>query len=582
MRRAVTLSFALLVCAARATAQETPISATFAYSPYELDAVGAAEAALGTRMDPAPEGKTIERIDTVRLDPIEERDPLPRVLDAVHTTTKEDVLLHEVLAKPGERWSTFAADETARNLRTISQLSLVLVVPMRGSAPDRVRLVVITKDVWSLYPDFDLAVTPGGLENLLLEPKETNLAGRQQTLLGRLVLQPRSWSVGAGYVAPRLAGRWLVFTADGNVIVNRASGAPEGSFGTASIARPLYSTHTEWAWSAGVTWRDEVYRRYTNAQVATFEGDLPWEWRARKIDEQASATRSFGWARKLDVTIGADASREAYRVPDASAYDTALVGRFTAAAVPTGETRIGPFAQLRAYTTDFVRILDFETLGLQEDYRLGHDVVVRAYPVLAALGSSRDLFGVRAAAAYTVPLGDGLARAWVDMTTEAETKRISDASVAGELRVVSPRTGLGRVVFSATATNRFRNYLNRTSTVGGDDRLRGYPTRYFVGKDVAATNLEFRTRPVELASCQFGGAAFYDVAGAFDGFDHVQAGHTVGVGLRAVFPQIERVVLRADVGFPIGALPPGVAPASFFLTFGQAFRMAGIPAPFGP
>jgi hypothetical protein len=583
MRRAVTFSLAFLAGHSLARADEAPISTTFAYSTYELDAIRSAESVVGSSVDPAPTGKVVERIDTVRLDPIEERDPLPLGVDRLHTTTKPDVILREVLVRVGEPFSQLAVDETARNLRTLPQLSLVLCVPMRGSATDRVRLVVITKDVWSLYPDFDFAITSGGLENLLLEPKETNLMGRQETLLGRLVLQPKSWSLGVGYVVPRLSGRWLTLTADGNVILNRATGSPEGSFGTVSIARPLYSTRTEWAWSTAMTWRDELYRRYTNAEVATFEGTLPWQYRSRKIDQQASVTRSFGWAKKLDVTLGVDAAREIYRVPEDTSYDPKTVDRFVLAALPTGETRVGPFAQVRAYTTDFVRILDFETLGLQEDYRTGHDLVVRAYPVIKALGSSRDLLGMRAAAAYTIGIGDGLARAWIDAVTEAESSRITDGSVSADLRLVSPRTGLGRIVLDATATNRWRNYLNRTSTVGGDDRLRGYPTRFFVGKDTAATNVEFRTRPVEFASCQFGGAVFYDVAGAFDGFDHVQTGHTVGFGLRAVFPQIERVVLRGDIGFPIGGgLPPGVAPASFLVTFGQAFRAAGIPAPFGP
>jgi len=83
------------------------------------------------------------------------------------------------------------------------------------------------------------------------------------------------------------------------------------------------------------------------------------------------------------------------------------------------DTRVGPFAQWRSYTTNFLRVLDFETLALQEDYRLGHDVWVRVYPVAAALGSSRTFFGTYAAAQYTLRIGrDGLARAGLESTTE--------------------------------------------------------------------------------------------------------------------------------------------------------------------
>jgi outer membrane translocation and assembly module TamA len=118
--------------------------------------------------------------------------------------------------------------------------------------------------------------------------------------------------------------------------------------------------------------------------------------------------------------------------------------------------------------------------------------------------------------------------------------------------------------------------------------LRGYPSRALVGKDMVATNLEYRSRPVEIASIQFGAAAFYDVGDAFDGFDHMDPKHAVGFGLRAVFPQIERAVLRFDVGFPVQAshhpLPDHrqVDPVSFFLAFNQALSLPVIGSGFGP
>lgn len=581
------LTFAVVVCALATTTApaiaraDAPTTAAGAYSPYETESIRAAAKLLGTSLDDAPDGKVIESIDTVRLDPIEERDPAPLFLDAVHTTTKRDVILHEVLQRPGERWRQELVDETARNLRTFDDLSLVLCVAMRGSTSDRVRLVVITKDVWSLYPDFDFSITSGGLENLTLEPKETNLAGRQATLLARFVLEPASVTLGGSFVAPRFDGRWLTLTTDANVIVNRDRGTAEGSYGAATIARPLYSTQTEWAWATAFTWDDRIARRYENAHVALYEGSLPWEWRARKVKEELSLTRSFGWRTKNDVTIGADLARDVYRV---EAPSSPLASAFTQENVPRGEARVGPFVEWHGFRNDFLRTVDVETLGLQEDFRLGPEADVRAYPVLAELGSSRSFVGARVAAAETVQLGDGFARALVDTTTEAEEARISDASILGELRIVSPRTALGRLVFDVSGQNRWRNYLNRTSVLGGEDRLRGWPTRYFVGKDVVASNLELRTRAIEVAACQLGAAAFYDAGGAFQPFARHAIVHSAGAGLRVVLPQIERLVIRADVGFPMeaGGLPADVSPVSFFIGFGQAFRSSLTPAPFGP
>ncbi len=582
-RTGVLTAAALFLVAARASAD--PASITGRYTDYEEQAIHDAESELGTTVVEQPEGKRIERIVFVRLDPIDPHDPLPMRLDSVHATSRARILQHELLVREGDVWNKTMVDESARNLRLLPQLSLVLIVPMRGSTPDSVIMVVITKDVWSLYVDFDIQATSGGIEMLDLEPKETNLAGLQHTVLGRFVLTPDTYSLGASYEVPRLDGRWLDLLFDGNVIVNRASGQPEGTYGSASITRPLYSSLTKWAWTTSVSWTDQIDRRYENATLTYFDSTpVPWEWRERTLVEQAKITRSFGWETKNDFSVGASIQHTAYTVPSNPSLDPATVAAFQRADVPVGEDRVGPFVQWHGYTSNYLRVFDLDTLGLQEDNRLGHDLWLRLYPVLRAVGSTRDLFGAYAAAAYTVPLGDGLASAAVETTTEVEPDRISDASVQTSVAVVTPRTSVGRLIFATTMLDRWRNYLNVQSYLGGDSMLRGYPSRYFAGKDLFATNLEYRTPHVDLASILLGLAAFYDVGDAFDGFDNFQPKHSAGFGLRAVFPQVERAVMRFDLGFPIeaGPLPPGVGPVSFQLAFHQAIGVPGVGGGRGP
>jgi hypothetical protein len=581
----VASSALLFTFPAAADSDDAPASVTTSYSPYELAAIHDAEKKLGAEIDPNAEGKIIESIETVRLDPIEKRDPAPTALNVVHVTTKEDVVRHEVLLRVGEPYRKVLADESARNIRSFMYVSIVAVIAIKGHAADRVRLVVITKDVWSLIVDVDFVVTAGGPEFLMFEVEENNVAGRQVGFSTRSIVQPESVSFGAAYDAARFAGRFLKFSAEGNVIINRRSGNPEGSFGHARLERPLFSTRTPWAWTTAMTWQDEIFRRYTNAKVAQFKNQLPWLWRSRRIDETLSVTRSYGWARKNDFTFGGILVRDLYRVPNADDFDAQLVADFARETLPVGETRVSAFAQWRSYSNDFLRIRDFETLGLQEDYRLGYDVVLRGYPVVKALGSTRDFFGMRAAGVYTIAAGDGFVRAVIDTTTEAQTERIADASIAGEFRIVSPRTPAGRLIFDVAGTNRWRNYLNRVSVLGGEDRLRGWPTRYFVGKNVFAMNLELRSRPVEVFSLQMGAALFYDVGRAFNGdFSEISPVQSVGAGIRLVLPQIDRAVVRGDFGFPIAAgdLPADVDRMSFFFSFGQAFRATHLPGPFGP
>jgi hypothetical protein len=88
-----------------------------------------AEPALGTTVDDAPEGKIVARIDTVRLDPIEARDPLPTVLDTVHTTTEDDVIRQEVLLSVGEPYRLEETNLAGR------QQSLTAQVFMQPKSP---------------------------------------------------------------------------------------------------------------------------------------------------------------------------------------------------------------------------------------------------------------------------------------------------------------------------------------------------------------------------------------------------------------------------------------------------------------
>ncbi|RYE95002.1 MAG: hypothetical protein EOO75_00440, partial [Myxococcales bacterium] len=479
-----------LLTGAGARAKE-PTSRTGAYSPYEEETIRQVLRERGWERDPAAEGKEIESVEVVALDVIEPRDPAPQLLNVLHVTSRDHVIRREVLLRQGEPFRKVLVDETARNLRLRrSQLSLVVCVAARGSSPDRVRLVVITKDIWSLRVSWDAALSPGGVESLVLAPSETNLLGRQQTLRGRFELLPESYSLGLRYVVPRLLGTRVATALEGGVILERQRNALEGSYGTFTVERPLFATFTPWAFRLSLGWRNEILRRYVNAQLSTFDaaataGDdaLPFLYRSLNVNGLASATRSFGWAIKNDLTAGLEVLLRRYRVPGTDRYPAAVVDEFTRTKVPTTDDRVSPFVQWSTYSSDFLRTLDVDTLALQEDIRLGHNATVRLYVASADVASSRTLFGLNAGAGYTFPLANGYARLGVVSTTEHQAGGLADGALEAALRLVSPRLPIGRLLVDAVVLNRYRNYLNRTVFLGGDTRLRGWPSSYLVGKD---------------------------------------------------------------------------------------------------
>lgn len=593
---AAAMGAALLAFAGAAHAQR-PTSTTTEYSPYEKDAIERVLAREGLALDPAPEGKIMRRIDTVRLEVLEARDPIPErvlgvptrsILNGLHATSRDFVIRREVLLREGDRYLQVMIDETARNMRQRMplQVSVVLLVPIRTDEAGTVDLLVITKDIWSLRLSYDASITPGGVEKFSLVPQETNLFGRHHTLNGSFLYQPESLSFGAGYKIPRFGTSWIGASAAGLVTINRRRSEPEGASVALKVGQPLASTRAEWAWSVEGEHTTGVARRYRNAEVFPFnarstagrDDRIPYEYKTRQATAQAALTRSFGWGLKNNVTLSMNASSTAYETFDLTAFAPEAVAEFRQRALPRGETRIYPALTWQSFRASYMRTLDINTLALQEDYRLGHELAASVYPVLRALGSSRTFLGMSGKAGYALAMGDGLVGASVTSFAENQDGVITDGSVGGSFGIVTPRIGFGRLVMNTSFLNRYRNYLNARTYAGGEDRLRGYPTQYFFGKDTIFYNIEFRSRAIEVLTTQLGAVLFFDAGDAAQSFHALRAKQSVGFGLRWLIPQLNRQVIRADFAFPLkrGPFPETgsdarVDPFGFFITFDQAF-----------
>lgn len=562
-------------------------------SPYEQKTIDRAVAKLHATVDPRPQGKVLEAVDVVSLDVFEDRDLLPSFLAPVanwfHTTTRPYVIEREVLLRKGDRYDQALVDETARNLRGLTQLSLVLCVPLRGSTSDRVRLLIITKDVWSLRLNSDFTFVDGRLQYLLLQPSELNLLGSHQQILGTFEMDAATISVGGAYIIPRLAGSRVAASATATGIVNRETGHAEGSSGSLSYGQPLYSTRAAWAWRGRMSWEYKMGRRFIGglgtvfdpasskcvvASSAATNSSLPrCEYHRDVVSGDYTVTRSFGSTIKHDVSLAFEVSRRQFRRADLSPFTGDQRAAFERAVMPVSDTQIGPSIAYHTYSTRYFDVLDYASLGLTESYPQGHDVTLKLTPITKALNSSRNFVMASVSATYTVPVGDGLVRALVSSDNELTVDGIPDGSVSAGLRVVTPRFGHGRLVFAASVLDRYRNYLNSKTKLGGNGRLRGYPTDMFEGKDYVIANLEYRSDPVEVLAVQLGFVVFADVGDAFDGFSDMRLKQSAGFGMRAVFPQLQRSVMRVDVGFPLtqGALSPGKSSGNVVVTFDQAF-----------
>ena len=172
---------------------------------------------------------------------------------------------------------------------------------------------------------------------------------------------------------------------------------------------------------------------------------------------------------------------------------------------------------------------------------------------LRFLGSDNSFLRGSMGAGYTQPLGpDGHVRLSASVGGRLDGGELIDNSAAAELRLVAPTLRrLVRVVAELRLFTLWDETQNRFFTIGSDNGLRGFSIGEFVGQRKVALQLEARSRPWRLAFFRFGGVLFYDAGGAAGSFGTMDLHHDIGIGLRALIPQLSRELMRFDFAFPL-------------------------------
>ena len=422
-------------------------------------------------------------------------------------------------------FAAYRCDETARNLRLLQQLSLVICTATgRKLGRSRARARHHQRRLEPAHGLGHLLSPAAGSTRCSSYRRRRTSAARIRSRYARYLYQPESQSVGFGYRIPRLAGRRLDLAATRASSGTTATASAEGSSGSVEHRQAaLFGAHRMGVGGGGqLAQRDLRAAIRTGGSRSTRETGVPWQYRARRVAEAAYITRSFGLRYKHDFTLGAEMNirscsfarrprRRSRR--QCAAFARANCRAATPASAPSRSTAPTPRTSCASSTSKrsaCKKTFDSATMHTSGSIRSRRSSdSSRSFPRNLRRLAIHDQTGRRHGARRNRN------RPW-----KRKRSHLSDAWLELSLRLVTPRLGIGRLVFDAGALNRYRNYLNRQSYLGGDGRLRGYPSSYFVGKDVIVYNLEFRSRPVEILSCQLGAAAFYDVGHAANGWDH--------------------------------------------------------------
>jgi surface antigen Omp85-like protein len=540
----------------------------------------------GGALEPEPEGKRLESVEVASEDVVAPSDPYPSLLNVFHVRTREQVIRREVLLTPGEPYSPPLALETARNLRRLGIFAVVRVVPVRGRAPDGVSLLIITKDLWSLRLNQDFQLVGALVQSLRLQATEQNFLGLNKKLALDFQLRRDSLSLGQTYVDPRLGGSRWSLTESAAVILAR-SGEPEGSRGSVLLSRPLYSLSTPWSFQAQVVWRVQPVRVFRGAEVWQLPypegGTVPYIYDARELSGSTLYLRSWGSRFKLDAGGGLGAYHRRYGAPADADLDEARRAWLRDTLLPRSEDATYVLAYARVWETRYEVMRDVDSYALSEDFQVGPYVTATARYAPALLASSSSFAEVGVTARYRVRLGDAL----TSVTTAASIRRWLGGEAGGEwanrrwateVQQVSPKVLGGRFVARALLDVNRDDLNERVLLLGGGNGLRGASPEAYSGKRMALLNLEYRTRPLVLYTVHLGGVLFYDAGTAFDEAPSVV--HTVGLGVRLLFPQFNTFPFRFDFGYVLNGERPPVG-GRFSFSGGQVteFRPSFLDSP---
>ena len=540
----------------------------------------------GLAREPNPEGKRIEAVYVASEDIISPSDPWPQLANAIHVRTKENTVRLQLLFAVGEPYSASLAAETERNLRTLFIFAVARVVPVRGSQPDSVGVLVVTKDLWSLRLGLSYSLVGSLLQFLELQPVEQNFLGMDKTLQLDFLYKLDTLTFGQLFYDPRLFGSRLELLEQVDVLFNRGTDQAEGSYGQLQVDRPLFSLATQWGFSVAGSWDIEHTRNYRGADIwllpypnATAPvAQIPYVYDTHVLGALGLVTRSFGHDFKTNVSAGIGGHIRRYTVPYNALYTDDERAWLAANDLPYSETATYLTATVQAFQAKYSVLRNIDTFALSEDVQLGPFTYGALRWSNPAWGSPIRFVEAGVSGGYRAYWADDLITVSVAATARY-MPGVSEAGVVGpwvnervamELRNYAPNFGgWGRWVVRALADYR-RNDLNHGfDFLGGDVGLRGLAADQFVGTREVLFNVEYRTRPLEFHTVYTGLVLFWDTgddAGLASSSNAPIFG--LGVGIRILFPQINVQTIRIDFGYAInGPLTPILD--RFSSTFGQ-------------
>jgi outer membrane protein assembly factor BamA len=524
--------------------------------------------------EPHPQGKEITQIIIERGEAIDEYDLYPQFMNIFHPMTKEYVIRQELLFEVGDLYDEEIIKESGRNLRALFIFNVAVISSFKRK--DGVGILVITKDLWTLKPENDFTLLGNDIEYLYLAIVDRNIAGRNKTARVSYRLDKGTYQFGEFFEDPRILGSRWSLSQNFNISFNRDTSEREGENGSVLLHRPLYSLSTKWSYYGSFGFDRGISREFKGMDVIVIEdsvsGELhPWEYTRKNMWGSLGFTRSYGRSVKHNLSLNYSLSREKYRTTGSFASES-FERWFEQNYLPMSE-KVGSIgAGYVTWRPDFKKLYNVNSLGLVEDFRFGHFFSLSLSWANHVFGGTTDFVGVDLAATYQWLLfNDDIFSMNLSHNRRIRKDDTVNLFYSAGFRNITPSFWLGRL-HTRGALHLIRDNIdNSTLKLGGNSGLRGFESEIERGVSRITFNVEYRTRPVEFKTIYIGAAAFWDRGEMFDeDFSDIGMFHSIGAGLRLLFPQGDMQAIRLDFAKPLNGPDAGIS-AYISFAVGQAF-----------
>jgi len=482
-------------------------------------------------------GKISIRVsDVFDLEDPEQDKKIFRFVNRLHRTTRDGVILEELLFEPGDTYSSRLLAESERKLRERRYLYDADIKPVEYR-DGTVDIHVDTRDVWTL--NAGVAFSRSGGENTTrLSISDTNFLGT-----GKEVGISRKEDVDR----VRSEAHFRDYNLFGNhsEIEVSVSDNSDGNRYLLHLRRPFFALDTRRSKGMTLISEERIDPIFDRGQVISefrhkievFDG----HWGFSGGLDKGSVKR---W--KIGYTFIRD---QFFEIPE----------RPPTIEVPADRTLSYPWVDFEFVQDRFIKTRDLDKIARTEDLNLGTRFQTRLGYSTPTFGGDEDLviFGSNASTGFHVGTGKLL---FADANVGLRWGRDGlDTLAAGINGRFYWRDGKNKVFYSTLQTAAVENLdPEQQLLIGGDSGLRGYPLRFESGDRRVLLTLEqrFFTQWELFKLATVGAAVFFDVGRAWfvgqERVDDFGVLKDIGFGLR-LGPSRSggKTLVHLDVAFPL-------------------------------